>query len=599
MITVTNEKNMLVIRDDDRETWMDRNEWTVWKDGVSCPFECAQSVIYNQRETSIETILSYAYDNVIEGISFRVQIRLNRITGKIVFELIPVKDEVMYDRIDFPGTILSGKGCLVLPVQQGVLLDTCDERELSLHFDGSFACADAYVNALGFYNEMQSWMWIVDTYHDAGYDVKYDAYQRITLHTLPSLGKTRYTRMYTLIVSDGTMDYNVMAKHVRKWYENHGTVLTLKEKVQRKPELKRLVGSCVWHTGIHSDISPDSRYYHAEGKNEAIVPIAEIEQQVIAFHEQGVGRIHLHVDGCGIAYDRKHPRFYPIDERTGGYSSLAKLQNTLHEHGDLLTIHDNYHDLYLDSPDFEESLQIHDRNGEPFFMAVWAGGKQSYLTGQAAPVFFERNLNVLKENGIVPDGVYCDVFTCNPLDENFNSDNRMDRRDCATYRNMTFDVNNNRGGITSSEEVNGFAVNHIDTCHYAPYPFMMKQDGTMVGVPIPFFNLVFHDCLVIPWMSDIVNGVDYSLYALLNGGIGYLKRDGAYVNTDGSFSQDNVDEKRIERVKYIAEVHEKTAYAKMIRHMFINNDPLRQKTVFDNGIEVEINLHDNTYTVWE
>ncbi|MGM9941906.1 MAG: DUF5696 domain-containing protein [Bulleidia sp.] len=599
MITVENQENMLVIREDDREIRIDRNEWTVWKDGVSCPFECAASVSMGEKQTSIETVLSYEYEGIIDGLNLVVQVRLNRGNGHIVFELVPWRDEVMYDRIDFPGTVLSEKGYLVLPVQQGVLLDTCVPEEFPLHFDGNFACADAYVNAMGFYNEKQSWLWIVDSYCDAGYSVKYDRYQRISLHTLPCLGKTEYTRKYTLITSDGTMDYNGMAKHVRAWYESHGNVLTLKEKVQRKPNLKQLIGSCVWHTGIHSDISPDSRFYHAGGKNEAIVPIEEIEKQVVSFHQLGVGKIHLHVDGCGIAYDRRHPRFYPIDERTGGYPALEKLMETLHGYGDLLTIHDNYHDLYLDSPDFAESLQIHDRNGEPFFMAVWAGGKQSYLTGQAAPVFFERNLNVLKDHGIVPDGVYCDVFTCNPLDENFNSDNRMNRRDCARYRNMTFDVNNNRGGITSSEEVNGFAVNHIDTCHYAPYPFMMRQDGKMIGLPIPFFNLVFHDCLVIPWMTDVVNGVSYGLYAMLNGGIGYLKRDGAYVNTDGSFSQDLVDEKRIDIVRQIGKVHEKTAYAKMVEHRFIDNDPMRQKTVFDNGITVEINLHDNTYRITE
>lgn len=313
------------------------------------------------------------------------------------------------------------------------------------------------------------------------------------------------------------------------------------------------------------------------------------------FHEQGIDHIHLHLDGCGIAYDNQHPRFYPIDERTGGYPALKKLIETLHAYNDVVSFHDNYHDLYLDSPDFKDEYQIYDRDQKPYFMSVWAGGKQSYMTGQMAPVFFKRNLAYLKEHGVESDGVYCDVFTCNPFDENFNDAYRMNRKQCREYRNDTFDVCNERGMIVSSEEINVFALNHIDTCHYAPYPFMMKQDGKQIGLPIPFFNLCFHDCVVIPWMSDR----NYGLYALLNGGIPYLERDGAYVNTDGSFSEDVVDEKRIAMVKEIASFEEKVAYAKMVRHTFVNGDENIQETVFNNGITVTIDLRNDSYQIVE
>ena len=100
-------------------------------------------------------------------------------------------------------------------------------------------------------------------------------------------------------------------------------------------------------------------------------------------------------------------------------------------------------------------------------------------------------------------------------------------------------------------------------------------------------------------MSNIVNGKNYGLYALLNGGIAYLKRDGAYVNTDGSFSQDEVDEDRISLVEKVSQLHEKVACAKMVHHEFIDGDVNHQKTVFDNGISVEIDLQNNTYQITE
>ena len=78
-------------------------------------------------------------------------------------------------------------------------------------------------------------------------------------------------------------------------------------------------------------------------------------------------------------------------------------------------------------------------------------------------------------------------------------------------------------------------------CHYAPYDFMMKKPGTpKEGVPVPLYNLVYHDCVIQPWMMDKVSEAeDYMLYALLNGGAPYLIRDAAYPNIDGAFD-DNV-----------------------------------------------------------
>lgn len=587
MLKMRYENKQLIFIKNDKEFAMDTNQWAVKKDNEVYPFNDAKKI------TCIENNgMEILFEGIVEGCS--VKAGFHEENDAICVTMEPIEDTFVFDEMVFPGTIQTKDGFLVLPLQQGTLLDTKENISFVPSFGGCFGCADAYVNALGFYSDACSYLWFVDDYEDSGYQIDADQYSMICMRTFSSLAHLSYTRKMHLYVFDHLFDYNDMAHLIRKRYDENG-LLTLKEKIERKPVLKKLVGSCVYHTGIHSKISKDSRYYHAEGENEAIVPIADVQKKVEHFHEQGIDHIHLHLDGCGIAYDNQHPRFYPIDERTGGYPALKKLIETLHAYNDVVSFHDNYHDLYLDSPDFKEEYQIYDRDQKPYFMSVWAGGKQSYMTGQMAPVFFKRNLAYLKEQGVESDGVYCDVFTCNPFDENFNDAYRMNRKQCREYRNDTFDVCNERGMIVSSEEINVFALNHIDTCHYAPYPFMMKQDGKQIGLPIPFFNLCFHDCVVIPWMSDR----NYGLYALLNGGIPYLERDGAYVNTDGSFSEDVVDEKRIAMVKEIASFEEKVAYAKMVRHTFVNGDENIQETVFNNGITVTIDLRNDSYQIVE
>ncbi len=569
--------------------YIDMNEWKVKVGDESYFFHLSKNISIHQGEHQI----NICYKEIVEGCS--VEVILKEEDDHITFTLEPKEDSFNFDEMVFPGTLHNQDGKLVLPLQQGTLLDTKENVSFVPPFGGYFGCSDAYVNALGFYSDKASYMWYVDDYYDCGYEIVNDPYSMICMRTFSSLAHVTYPRKMSLYVYDGLFDYNDMSKLVRKIYDKQG-LLTLKEKVKKKPVLEKLIGSCVYHTGIHSKISKDSRYYHEEGYNEAIVPIRDVQRQLHLFHEQGIKNIHLHLDGCGIAYDNQHPRFYPIDERTGGYPALKELIDSMHEDGDVLTIHDNYHDIYLDSPDFKEEYQIYDRNMKPYFMSVWAGGKQSYLTAQMAPIFLERNQRYLQQQGVKSDGVYCDVFTCNPFDENFNEGYQMSRRDCLKYRNDTFDVLNEKKMIVSSEEVNVFAINHVDTCHYAPYPFMMKQDGKQIGVPIPFWNLCFHDCMIIPWMSDEVNGVHYGLYGLLNGGIPYLKRDGAYVNTDGSFSQDEVDENRISMVKEITEFHKKIVYEKMIRHTFVDGDPMVQECEYGNGTIVKIDLHENTFS---
>lgn len=572
-------------------------EWKVQKEGEEYHFFAAKDVTYERYTTSVSDTLSITFRQIVEGLSVCVNVIYDRVKERFLLKLVPLEDEVDFEKIVFPGEISYIKGKLVLPYQQGVLLDTEEEGEMRLPFGGEFCSCDAYMNCMGLYSDAKSYFWIQESDKDSWYQVTGTKEHTIVLGVLASLSRLRYERSSILYLYDCCVDYNEMARTMRAYLEETGPLLTLREKVERKPALEKLIGSCVYHGGIHSLLQEDSIFYHSEGENEAIVPIKEIERNLRSFHEQGVSSIHLHLDGCGIAYDNEHPTFYPLDERTGGYPALRHLMEMMQENGDLFTIHDNYHDLYYASKDFAEEMQIYDKNGEPFTMARWAGGKQSYLTGQFAPTFLKRNLDLLKEEDIVSDGVYCDVFTCNPLDENYASAYRMTRSQCAEWRNRTFDELNIRKQIVSSEEVNLFAINHMDTCHYAPYPFMMTKDGKQMGLPIPFWNLVCHDCMIIPWMSNVVENIHYGLYGLLNGGIAYLKRDGAYVNVDGSFSSDTVDEERLQIVAETSRLHKEVAYERMLSHAFVDGDPNIQRTVFSNGTTVTINLKESTYQI--
>ena len=177
----------------------------------------------------------------------------------------------------------------------------------------------------------------------------------------------------------------------------------------------------------------------------------------------------------------------------------------------------------------------------------------------------------------------------------------MSRRECHDYRNQCFEYLLSKGILPSSEEVTDWSIPSLVFSHYAPYNFMMEKPGTpRHGIPVPLYNLVYHDCTIIPWMMEKMSETeDFMLYALLNGGAPYLIRDGAYQNVDGSFDGHiQLDEKEMAaRCKIVCDLHTKIAKCEMVSHEFLDGDINRQQTTFSDGTKVKIDLKTLEYEV--
>lgn len=68
---------------------------------------------------------------------------------------------------------------------------------------------------------------------------------------------------------------------------------------------------------------------------------------------------------------------------------------------------------------------------------------------------------------------------------------------------------------------------------------------------------------------------------------------------DGCFGNDeNLSLKeRIKRCKIVMDLHKKVVYKELIKHEFIDNDYKKQKSVFSDGTEVEIDLNTNRFYI--
>ena len=545
---------------------------------------------------------------------FQTVVWVEEVSGEIYCEWIPVCEEGLeVKKVFWPGPMAFEEKredwYTLLPNRQGVLIPNTWETKLHAPcFDGFFGTAGAYMPWFSQIREREGYLAVCLTPWNAGYQAEHPAggpYTHVSMRFEPSLGKMEYRRTvrFTLVED---CDYNDMCKLYRNHVDEQGRLLTLEEKAVRNPHVNDLIGSAFLHKGIKTYVQPDSEFFDPENpeKNNHLTTFSQREEEIRQLHELGVEKLYLHLDGWAEpGYDNRHPDYGPACQEAGGWEGMKSLADTMHAYGYLFGIHDQYRDYYMSAPSFDENFACRLPDGSIPTHKRWAGGPQSYLCGSQAPYYVKRNFQELEDHGISLDCAYLDVFTCNEGDECDNPMHRMTRKECYEYRCLCFEYLLKNGILSSSEEVNDWAVPSQIFCHYAPYDFMMEVPGTpRQGIPVPLYNLVYHDCVIQPWMMEKVSAdEDYMLYALLNGGAPYLVRDAAYPNIDGAFDgyvKMSLEE-QVARAGKVSELHEKVGKREMLRHEFVDGNYNIQRTTFAGGISVLVDFEKQNYKINE
>lgn len=570
-------------------------------DDTKVYFKDAKTITVKEYNSGIGNGIQVHYSDFdkIEA-SFIVAARMESFSEDVIFELITVKDMEGIKEIHFPGNIQKEHDYTVLPFMQGVLLPSSLRHEqIKLPFHGQLCSAAAYISMFGQYDETCGYMMIHETPWDARYDVMpvENGYELHMLQ-LPSLGKMRYKRVLRYRFMEAC-DYNTMAKNYRAYQKERGYLKILREKEIALPAIKQLVGSQFVHTGICTFVQEDSSFYEKENpeKNNHLTRFDQRLKEMKEYKKAGIDKLYLHLDGWGVAYDNNHPDYLPINEAAGGPKGLKDLSDGMKEMNYLFGIHDQYRDYYHRCPSHSYDYAVQNVDGTYPEHSNWAGGRQNYLCASLAKDYVKRNFSVLNEEKIHLDAAYLDVFTCNEMDECANIMHQMTRKECADAREACFKYLIANNILPSSEECTDWSIRSLVFAHYGPYDFMMRKDETSIGIGIPLFNLVYHDCIILPWMME-KNNADYMLYALLNGGAPYLRRDAAYPNIDGAFENNNLTEKEMqERSLIVSKFHETIAYEEMIKHELLDSNGKIQRTTFANGTSVTIDLNTNTYEI--
>lgn len=573
-------------------------------------FQDAGTITHSDWKTGLgEGILSHYEGFTVDGaavdFSFDTVVWIESVSGDVFFEFIPLCESGLnVEEVFWPGSMefdcADDKWYTLLNVQQGLLIPNTWETALEkLLFDGMFCTAGSYMPWFGQVKNRAGYIAICEQPWDASYYAEHPAngpYTHVGVKWRPSLGTVSYKRtMKYSFLSD--CDYNDLCKVYRTYVKEKGTFRSLAEKACKAP-VDKLIGSAFVHKGIKTQVMPDSEFFDPADpeKNNNLTTFETRSEEIRHIHDDlGVEKLYLHLDGWAEpGYDNQHPDYLPACEAAGGWAGMKKLADTIHDCGYLFGIHDQYRDYYFAAKTFDENFGCRQTDGKLLEHSRWAGGHQTYLCATQAPSYVKRNFSEIAANDVELDCAYLDVFTCNEGDECTHPWHKMSRRECHEYRNQCFEYLLSKGILPSSEEVSDWSIPSLVFSHYAPYNFMMEKPGTpRHGIPVPLYNLVYHDCTIIPWMMEKMSETeDFMLYALLNGGAPYLIRDGAYQNVDGSFDGHILlsEEEMAARCKVVCQLHEKVAKCEMISHEFIDGDVNRQQTIFSDGTKVRINL---------
>ncbi|MHB9027667.1 MAG: DUF5696 domain-containing protein [Candidatus Latescibacterota bacterium] len=479
----------------------------------------------------------------------------------------------------------------VVPHMQGMLLPNIWPEKVSLYSTATYS-RGLYMPWWGHLKGKCAMLTILETPNDAGCNFSHPAGGPTAIEPrwVHSQGSFRYPRILRMCFLENG-DYVDLAKRYRKHAIERGYFVSLRNKILFTPSLEKVIGSALTNFQILVHIQPESQNYDLARpeNNHRLDSFDTRASQLDSLAGRWGGRLYVHVDGWGVrGYDNLHPDYLPPCPEAGGWDGLRRLLETCRRLGYVVALHDQYRDYYHDAPSYDPNRTVIYENGVRPFSDTWNGGAHSFLCPRYTPQYVERNHQMLKENGIAVQGSYLDVFAVIPPDECYHPSHQVSRTQCLEYWGQCFNIIKRKEGIVSSEEPVDWAIPYLDLVACAPYVPSGEGNTIPRGIPIPLFNLVYHDALIIPWPlsrngSGIPQGEPGYLHGLLNGGIPEIPL--------------TASETGLARAREMCTLHERVGLREMIRHEFLNGNFRMQRTTFSDGTAVTVDFEEEKYEI--
>ena len=494
--------------------------------------------------------------------------------GRVNFTLELKSEDLVFTVLDFQTERLKyvpfpppfAQKQLVVPDHSGLLLEQPFERLTSV-YQGGYGLSMPWFGGV---SGDDAYMAIFLTPDDAGLHLDGNRLAATPL-LFPSLGQWRYPRVIRYSFFQGS--YLDMCRRYRKYADEQGYATGLKEKIAACPKVEGIIGAVNMKFWMVSNIANEAvDEYRRRGPEHTLHrTLADVQQAIQALETDGMGKALLVLAGWGIrGYDNLHPDILPPSPEIGDMGQLREfLTGTPYLRG----LHDNYQDMYVDSPSFPEGIMKR-RDGSLYDAYVWQGGMSYLICSPWGLRYAQRNMPEIMSYG-PPSAFFVDTTTAACFYECYDAEHPITRTQDREYKRQLLDYLCSLGLVVGSEDGQDWALPKM---HY-----LEGITGPEFGLPVPLWNLVYHECAVCYRHQGRTYANEFRASFLQD-----LLYGNPPIWTIGSSWQESYPQIR-ESLK-AARFHGRVACERMVSHEFLTSDRQVQRSSFESGASVTVNF---------
>ncbi len=561
-------------------TWQDRSTiiepvvWTrrerVWADYYIARFTVRKSGNGDHLEVTMRKPPHRESD--VSG-TFRVRWSLEG--RSLALEVFDIDDRL--PSLNFPPAIVSDS--LIMPSDVGLCLKTRDDGMNAFFSTQNNGLNQRWVGGLA-PDEKSGWLMRFESgYEDIGVYRNNTAIMPCYLLCKGAWEESRSIRY--CFVSNG---YVEMAKIMRRYLEDLGVLRYLPEKIEATPGLKNLLGGRI--------VSAMQAWTEHRANAESFLQPAELEEDrlhVQVTHREMAEAMRLAKDwgmergvftlrgAYAGGYDERHPDIWPPEPALGSLEELKGLFQ--HENDNYLTVlHDNYQDIYPQSPSFPEGV-IQTSEGELLRGGFWHGGQTYILCATQQPGYARRNWP-LQHDALGMRAHFIDTCTCVAFYECYHPDYPATRADERKAKIELISFFKEQGIILGSEEAADFGLAYLDWLEN-------RHIHTPGGHTPPLWGLAFHDAAFYArYPSEGTSGGNSA-----TGPADWLWGYMAYYPVN-SLEDWKTREAEFKAGLPLDAFHARVGMDEMRDHRFLDSDKMVEFTEFSSGVGVYANFSD-------
>ena len=297
----------------------------------------------------------------------------------------------------------------------------------------------------------------------------------------------------------GKGDYCKIAAAYRDVAQAKGYIERWPAKIKRCKDAAKLIGA------IDVRCSNLSRQLNDKGREVAVhVPHTFEQSAQLAEHlkkDLKLDKVLLMLSGwIHRGYDNQHPDILPAAPECGGNDALARCAARVKKLGYLICAHDNYQDIYRDSPSWNEDYIMKDPGGKIVKGGKWAGGQCWVTCSKKALELAQRPQNLTEVKRLFGlNSYFIDTTFAVGLYECFDSKHPLTKWHDMYYKSALSDYARSMFGVFGSECGREWAIPHADffegLAGVSGKHFHNWSESRYGGHVVPMFEMVYHDCI--------------------------------------------------------------------------------------------------------